>query len=63
VRLLGPCTAPIARIKSIYRFHMILKAASRRALNATLRAMLIHADRAGIPRRNLVVDVDALRLM
>ena len=26
VRVLGPCTAPIARIKGTYRFHMILKA-------------------------------------
>jgi primosomal protein N' (replication factor Y) len=63
VRVLGPCTAPIARIKGVYRFHMILKAASRKALNAALRAMLAHADEAGIPRKNLVVDVDALRLM
>jgi len=63
VRVLGPCTAPIARIKGTYRFHLILKAASRKALNAVLRAMLEHAETAGIPRRNLVVDVDALRLM
>ena len=63
VRVLGPCTAPIARIKGVYRFHMILKAASRKALNAALRGMLAHADAAGVPRRNLVVDVDALRLM
>jgi primosomal protein N' (replication factor Y) len=63
VRVLGPCTAPIARIKGIYRFHLILKAGSRRALNAALRAMLAHADAAEIPRRNVVVDVDALRLM
>jgi primosomal protein N' (replication factor Y) len=63
VRVLGPCTAPIARIKGVYRFHMILKAASRRALNAALRGMLAHVDEAGVPRRNLVVDVDALRLM
>jgi primosomal protein N' (replication factor Y) len=63
VRVLGPCTAPIARIKGTYRFHMILKAASRKALNAALRGMLAHADEEGIPRRNLVVDVDALRLM
>jgi primosomal protein N' (replication factor Y) len=63
VRVLGPCTAPIARIKGVYRFHMILKAASRKALNATLRGMLTHADQAQIPRRNLIVDVDALRLM
>jgi primosomal protein N' (replication factor Y) len=63
VRVLGPCTAPIARIKGTYRFHMILKAASRKALNAALRGMLAHAEEAGVPRRNLVVDVDALRLM
>jgi primosomal protein N' (replication factor Y) len=63
VRVLGPCTAPIARIKGTYRFHLILKASSRKALNAALRAMLAHADKASIPRRNLVVDVDALRLM
>jgi len=63
VRVLGPCTAPIARIKGVYRFHMILKAGSRKALNAALRGMLAHADQAQIPRRNLIVDVDALRLM
>jgi primosomal protein N' (replication factor Y) (superfamily II helicase) len=63
VRVLGPCTAPIARIKGVYRFHLILKAGSRRALNGALRAMLVHAEKAGVPRRNLVVDVDALRLM
>jgi primosomal protein N' (replication factor Y) len=63
VRVLGPCTAPIARIKGVYRFHMILKATTRKALNEALKSMLAHADQAGVPRRNLVVDVDALRLM
>jgi len=63
VRVLGPCTAPIARIKNVYRFHLILKAASRKALNVALRGMLAHAEGAGVPRKNLIVDVDALRLM
>ncbi|HEY2856868.1 MAG TPA: primosomal protein N' [Terracidiphilus sp.] len=63
VRVLGPCTAPVARIKGIYRFHLILKAVSRKQLSAALRAMLAHADTAGIPRRYLVADVDAQRLM
>jgi len=62
-RVLGPCTAPIARIKGIYRFHVILKSRSRKLLNAALRAALAHADAQGIPRRNIVVDVDAQRLM
>ena len=63
VRVLGPCTAPVARIKGIYRFHLILKAASRSTLNAALREMLAHADKAAVPRRNVIVDVDAQRLM
>jgi primosomal protein N' (replication factor Y) len=63
VRVLGPCTAPISRIKGVYRFHLILKAASRKALNVALRGMLAHAEGAGVPRKNLIVDVDALRLM
>jgi primosomal protein N' (replication factor Y) (superfamily II helicase) len=63
VRVLGPCTAPVARIKGIYRLHLILKAASRKALNVALRGMLAHADAMNVPRRNLIVDVDAQRLM
>jgi primosomal protein N' (replication factor Y) (superfamily II helicase) len=63
LRVLGPCTAPIARIKGVYRFHMILKGGSRTTLNAALRGMLAQAEQAGVPRRNIVVDVDAVRLM
>ena len=63
VRVLGPCTAPIARIKGVYRFHLILKSASRQTLNALLRGLLAHAEESAIPRRNLVIDVDAQRLM
>lgn len=29
IRVLGPCTAPVARIKGIYRIHLIPKANSR----------------------------------
>jgi primosomal protein N' (replication factor Y) (superfamily II helicase) len=61
--VLGPCTAPVARIKGIYRFHLILKATSRKALSAALRGMVAHAEKAEVPRRNVVVDVDAQRLM
>ena len=63
VRVLGPCTAPVARIKQTWRFHMILKATSRKALNQALRDLLVHADQSEVPRRNLIVDIDALRLM
>jgi primosomal protein N' (replication factor Y) (superfamily II helicase) len=63
VRILGPASAPIVRIKRIYRFHLLLKAAQRQALAQTLRAGLAQAEAMGIPRRNLIVDVDAVNLM
>jgi len=63
VRVLGPAVAPIARLKRIYRFHFVLKAERREALSRTLRAMLAQADAAGIPRRGVIVDVDAVHLM
>ena len=63
VRVLGPAVAPISRIKRIYRFHFVLKTESRKVLADVLRGMLAHADTQDIPRRSLLVDVDAVRLM
>jgi primosomal protein N' (replication factor Y) len=63
VRVLGPVAAPIARLKRIYRFHLILKAEHRSALGRTLREMLTYTESQAIPRRNLIVDVDAVHLM
>ena len=63
VRVLGPAAAPISRIKRIYRFHFILKAEQRKILSRTLRALLAFADGHEIPRRNLLIDVDAVHLM
>jgi primosomal protein N' (replication factor Y) len=63
VRVLGPSAAPIMRLKRDYRYHFILKAASREKLNASLRNMLGFADGEKIPRTNVIVDVDALSLL
>jgi len=63
VRVLGPAAAPIVRLKRIYRYHFVLKAERRQAVGEALRAMLAFAEAQGIPRRNLVVDVDAVHLM
>jgi primosomal protein N' (replication factor Y) len=63
VRVLGPATAPVSRIKRIYRFHLLLKAEKRQPLAKVLRSAIGHAEILGIPRRNLVVDVDAVNLM
>jgi primosomal protein N' (replication factor Y) len=63
VRVLGPAAAPIERLKGDYRYHFILKSASRQRLNAILRAMLKEAASGNIPRTCLIVDVDAIWLM
>jgi primosomal protein N' (replication factor Y) len=63
VRVLGPSVAPIMRLKRDYRYHFILKAASREKLNTALRRMLAFADSEKIPRTNVIVDVDALSLL
>ena len=63
IRVLGPAAAPISRIKRIYRFHFILKAEQRKTLSRTLGALLIFADQHEIPRRNILIDVDAVHLM
>jgi len=63
VRVLGPAAAPISRLKRIYRYHFLLKAERRDVLGGALRAMLAAAETQAIPRRNLIVDVDAVHLM
>ena len=63
VRVLGPAAAPIVRLKRIYRYHFVLKAEKRQVLQEVLRAMLAFAEAEGIPRKGLVIDVDAVHLM
>ncbi len=62
VRVMGPAAAPIVRLKTEYRYHFLLKSASRERMNNALRAMIDHAVAQKIPRTSLVVDVDALSL-
>jgi primosomal protein N' (replication factor Y) len=63
IKILGPAPAPVLRLKREYRYHFVLKAASREKLNAGLRAMLAHTAEKKIPRTNIIVDVDAQSLM
>jgi primosomal protein N' (replication factor Y) len=60
---MGPAAAAIVRLKTEYRYHFLLKSASRERMNGVLRAMLEHASTQKIPRNNVVVDVDALSLI
>jgi primosomal protein N' (replication factor Y) len=63
IRVLGPAVAPILRLKQDYRYHFVVKSASREKLNALLRSMLAYAAQQKIPRTQVIVDVDAIWLM
>ena len=63
LRVLGPSVAPIMRLKRDYRYHFIVKAASREKLNTALRKMLVFAEGQKITRTQIIVDVDALSLL
>jgi primosomal protein N' (replication factor Y) len=63
VRILGPAAAPNARLKRIYRYHLVLKADRRETLSRALRSLLEAVDREQIPRRAVLVDVDPMHLM
>jgi primosomal protein N' (replication factor Y) (superfamily II helicase) len=63
VRIMGPAAAPLSRLKRDYRYHFILKSASREKLNGTLRALVANATAEDIPRTSIIVDVDPQSLM
>src|ERR1700681_4167286 len=63
IRVLGPAAAPILRLKRDYRYHFVVKSASREKLNTLLRTMLAYAAQQKIPRSKVIVDVDAVWLM
>ena len=63
VRVIGPAAAPIVKLKTEYRYHFLLKSASRERMNHGLRSMIEYAVEQKIPRTNLVVDVDALSVV
>ena len=63
IRVMGPAAAPLSRLKRDYRYHFILKSASREKLNGTLRALVANAVAEEVPRTSIIVDVDPQSLM
>ncbi|PYY19620.1 MAG: primosomal protein N' [Acidobacteria bacterium] len=63
VRVMGPAAAPLSRLKRDFRYHFILKSASREKLNGTLRALVANATAEDVPRTSILVDVDPQSLM
>jgi primosomal protein N' (replication factor Y) len=58
----GPAPAPIARLRNRFRFRVMLRAAERAPLRATLTA--IEQARASLPRTvRASIDVDPVQLL
>jgi primosomal protein N' (replication factor Y) (superfamily II helicase) len=63
VRILGPATAPLARLKKEYRFQFLLKSPKRSLLTKLLAGALDHCETNEIPDTAVIVDMDPLSLM
>ncbi|MGB9611636.1 MAG: replication restart helicase PriA, partial [Bryobacteraceae bacterium] len=63
VKILGPAEAPVPRLKSEYRYQILIKALSRPKLNEMLHALRRHAAAEKWPATALVVDVDPVTLL
>ncbi len=63
MRIMGPAEAPMQRLKAEFRYQMLIKAGSRKALNALLRRAQEFAREQKWGATALVIDVDPLTLM
>jgi len=63
VRIVGPASASIARLKNEYRMQLILRSESRRALRSVLDIALAEAEGRGVEMRFVYVEIDPVSLM
>ena len=63
IKMLGPAQAPVERLKTEYRYQILLKAASRTKLNELLAKLRAYSVEQKWSATSLVIDVDPLSLM
>jgi primosomal protein N' (replication factor Y) (superfamily II helicase) len=63
VRILGPATAPLARLKKEHRFQFLLKSPKRSVLTKVLGGAIVYCDAKEIPQTAVLVDMDPLSLL
>ncbi|HXT76603.1 MAG TPA: primosomal protein N' [Candidatus Eisenbacteria bacterium] len=63
VRVLGPATAPLARLKKEHRFQFLLKSPKRSVLTRLLSGATAFADAKQVPQTAVLVDMDPLSLL
>ena len=62
LRMIGPVAAPLAKLRTEYRYQFLLKANRRAAIAALLGRARSHASQRGWPATALVIDVDPVNL-
>jgi len=60
MRVLGPASAPLAKLKSEYRFQFLLKSKRKAQLTKLLANALTYCDKKEIPQTAILVDMDPL---
>src|SRR6202521_2068101 len=63
LRILGPATAPLARLKKEHRFQFLLKSPKRSVLTKLLSGALAYCDAKEIPQTAVLVDMDPISLL
>jgi primosomal protein N' (replication factor Y) len=63
IRILGPATAPLARLKKEHRFQFLLKSPKRSVLTKVLGRAIAYCDAKEIPQTAVLVDMDPLSLL
>jgi primosomal protein N' (replication factor Y) len=63
VRILGPASAPLARLKKEHRYQFLLKSPKKSVLTKILSGALTFCDANEIPQRAVLVDMDPLTLL
>jgi primosomal protein N' (replication factor Y) len=63
MRVLGPAEAPVPRMKSEYRYQLLIKSINRKLLNQVLQRLRNYAVEKGWNATALVIDVDPLSLL
>jgi primosomal protein N' (replication factor Y) len=63
VRILGPASAPLARLKKEHRYQFLLKSPKRSVMTKLLSGALSFCEASGIPGTAVLVDMDPLTLL
>jgi len=63
IRILGPASAPLARLKKEHRFQFLLKSPKRSVITKLLSGALSFCDANEIPQTAVLVDMDPLSLL